>query len=246
MLANAIRRDLLSCKMISNTLGFKSFLQSHSIHSFYPPSRFPPWPLVLTQTTANIINARHCNPSPSSPIFSLLNMHTPSKARIPQVIIIPRHQPFISPLQSYLAKLLAQRKNYNNQPSSAQNPPSTLLSLSHIYIADPFVWTFAAISSPPPSVLLPPFFLPPPFINTAPCLTIIHVASFLHSITPLPREKPPHALSTTIMERFRLQKWRLINKKQTSKTFCVHTSEVTYCLVTMVLWMKSGKWEQKE
>jgi hypothetical protein len=41
-------------------------------------------------------------------------------------------------------------------------------------------------------------------------------------------------LSVTIKERFRLQKWRLINKQKTSKTICVHTSEVTYCLVTIV------------
>jgi len=100
----------------------------------------------------------------------------------------------------------------------------------------PPVWTFAAVSSPPPSVLFPLSFLPPPLINTTPCLTIICTASFLHSITPLPRKKPPHALSAAIMERFRLQKWRLINKKQTSKTFCVHTNEVTYCLVTVKPW----------
>jgi hypothetical protein len=36
-------------------------------------------------------------------------------------------------------------------------------------------------------------FLPPPLINTVPCLTIIRAAFFLHSITPLPKEKPPHA-----------------------------------------------------
>jgi len=87
---------------------------------FYPPSGFPPWPLVLTQTTSNITDARHCNPSPSSLILTLLNIRTPFKARVPQIIIIPRHQPFISPLQSYLAKLLAQWKNFNNQPSSTK------------------------------------------------------------------------------------------------------------------------------
>jgi len=136
-LANATRRDWLSCKMISSTTGFKSFPHSHSIHSFYRPSGFPCWPLILTQTTANIIDARHYNPSPSSLILTLLDMHTPSKARIPQVLIIPRHEPFISPLQSYLAKLLAQRKNYNNQPSSAITR-SLHLSFSHIYVPNQF------------------------------------------------------------------------------------------------------------
>jgi hypothetical protein len=34
----------------------------------------------------------------------------------------------MSPLQSYLAKSLAQRKDYNNQPSSAQK---SILNISH-------------------------------------------------------------------------------------------------------------------
>ncbi len=47
-LPNATQRDWLSCKMISSTTGFKSFPHSHSKHSFYPPSGFPRWPLILT------------------------------------------------------------------------------------------------------------------------------------------------------------------------------------------------------
>ncbi len=62
-----------------------------------------------------------------------------------------------------------------------------------------------AIISAPPPVLLPPSFLPPPLINATPSLTIISVASFLHSITAQQREKPPHATSVAVMERFRLQ-----------------------------------------
>jgi hypothetical protein len=105
-----------------------------------------------------------------------------------------------------LAKLLAQRKKFQQLTKFYQKQLFKHLCLSPVHIADEFVWTFVAISSPPPSVLLLPSFLPPPLINTAPCLTIIRAASFLHSITPLPREKPPHALSVAIVERFRLQK----------------------------------------
>jgi len=132
-LANAIRRDWLSCKMISNTTGLKSFPHSHSIHSFYPPSGFPRWPLILIQTTTNITDARHYNPSPSSLIFILFDMHTPSKARIPQVLIIPWHQPFISPLHSYLAKLLAQQKNTTTSQVLPKPPFYTSQSVSHLH-----------------------------------------------------------------------------------------------------------------
>ncbi len=88
--------------MISNTAGLKSFLHSHSIHSFYPPLGFPPGFLVLTQTITDNTDARHCNPSPSSLILTLLNMHPHSKA---QVIIIPRHQPFISAFTKLLGQV---------------------------------------------------------------------------------------------------------------------------------------------
>jgi hypothetical protein len=94
-------------------------LSTNSLDTLIPSAfRISPLTSVLIQTTANITDARHCNPSPSSLILILLNMDTPSKAWIPPVLLIPQHQPFISPLQSYLAKLLAQRKNFNNQPSS--------------------------------------------------------------------------------------------------------------------------------
>jgi hypothetical protein len=122
-LASAIQRDWLSCKMISSTAGLKSFLHSHLIHSFYPPSGFPPWSLVLTQNTPDYTDARHCNPIPSSLIFTLLNMHPHSKARIPPAIIIPQHQPFINPLQNCLAKLLAQRKDFQQQAKFYKNRP---------------------------------------------------------------------------------------------------------------------------
>jgi len=82
--------------------------------------------LLLTQTTTNITDARHCNPNPSSRILPLLNMHPNSRARIPQVLIIPWRCPFMSPLQSYLAKLLAQWKDYHNQPSSTTQKNSSL------------------------------------------------------------------------------------------------------------------------
>jgi hypothetical protein len=93
-------------------------------------------------------------------------------------------------------------EKYNHQPSFAKNQLSTLLYLSHIYIPNH--------SSGPSQLsahhLFPPSLLPPSLINTAPFLTIIRTASFLHSITPLPREKPPHASSAAVMKRFQLQK----------------------------------------
>ncbi len=120
--------------MISSTADLKSFIHSHSIHSFYPPSRFPPWSMVLTQTIADNIDARRCNPSPSPLVLTLLNMHTHSKARIPQVIIIPRHQPFISPFTKLLGQVAgAAEKNFNNQPSSLQANLHTSLSVSHLH-----------------------------------------------------------------------------------------------------------------
>ncbi len=109
--------------MISSIASLKSFLHSHSIHSFYPPSVFPPWSLVFTQNTPDYTNAKHCNPIPSSLIFTLLNMHPHFKARIPLAIIILRHQPFISPLQNCLAKLLAQRKDFQQQAKFYKNRP---------------------------------------------------------------------------------------------------------------------------
>jgi len=87
--------------------------------------------------------------------------------------------------------------------TTSQVPSKTDLSLSSSPLPPyEFVWTFPAITPPPPFVLFPPSFLPPPLINTTPFVTIIRAASFLHSITPPPREKPPHALSATVMERF--------------------------------------------
>jgi hypothetical protein len=87
---------------------WSQILSTFSLDTFILSTfRISPWPLILTQTTTNITDARHCNPSPSSLILTLLDMHTPSKAWIPQVLIIPQHQPFINPLQTYLAKLLA-------------------------------------------------------------------------------------------------------------------------------------------
>ncbi len=118
--------------MIRSIAGLKSFIHSHSIHSFYPPSGFP-LGFWYSQTIANNTDARHCNPSPSSLILILLNMHPHFTTRIPPVIIIPRHQPFISPLQNYLAKLLAQWKNFNNQPSSAKTDLYTSLYVFHLH-----------------------------------------------------------------------------------------------------------------
>jgi len=47
-------------------------------------------------------------------------IHPNAIVRIPPILLILRHYPFMSPSQSYLAKLLAQREDYNNPPSSAQ------------------------------------------------------------------------------------------------------------------------------
>jgi len=96
--------------MINNTVGFKTFLHPHSIHPFSPLSGFPLCSLVLTQTTADNIDARHCNPTPSSLTRTLLNMHTHSKVRIPQVIIMPRHQPSIGPFTKLLGQVAGAAK----------------------------------------------------------------------------------------------------------------------------------------
>jgi len=90
--------------------------------------------MVLTQTIADNTDARRCNPSPSPLVLTLLNMHTHSKAQIPQVIIIPRHQPFISPFTKLLGQVAgATEKNFNNQPSFPQADLHTSLSVSHLH-----------------------------------------------------------------------------------------------------------------
>ncbi len=153
-------------------------LSTISLDTLIPAAfRISPLTSVLTQTTTNITDARHCNPSPSSLIFTLLNMDTPSKAWIPPVFLIFRHQPFISPLQSYLAKLLVQQKNFNNQPSSTKTSSLPFLHcLSSTFLINSsgptqlYVHHHLLSSYRPPSFHLPssiqlhasPSFAPPP------------------------------------------------------------------------------------
>jgi len=103
----------------------------HSIHLQDSP---------LVSGTHSDPNQQHrckaLQPKPPHPWCSLSSICTPILwLRFLSVIIIPRHQPFISPLQNYLAKLLAQRKNFNNQSNSAKkNQTSTTLSVSHLHL----------------------------------------------------------------------------------------------------------------
>ncbi len=86
--------------LVSNTL----FILIRYTHSILLQDS-PLWSLVLTQTIANNTDARRCNPSPSPLVLTLLNMHTHFKVRIPQVSLIPRHQPFISPFTKLLGQV---------------------------------------------------------------------------------------------------------------------------------------------
>ncbi len=226
-LASATQRDWFSCKMISSTVGLKSFLHSHSIHSFYPPSRFPLGSLVLIQTT------RHCNPSPSSLILTLLNMHPHSKARIPQVIIIPRHQPFISAFTKLLGQVAGVAEKFQQ--------PAKFLSKTdiHTYLS-PSLSVYHLFPFPFPSHHPTTNFCPLPALvpSTSPhqYSSIPHHHSrrlfpALHN-TPTKRKASPCIVCSSngeiplfaaVMERFQLQKWRLIKQKANLKNMlCSH------------------------
>jgi hypothetical protein len=65
----ATQRDKPSCNNDQQTSGLKSFLHSHSLRSFGPPSGFLFGSLVLTQTTANNVDARYRTHSPQPRCF---------------------------------------------------------------------------------------------------------------------------------------------------------------------------------
>jgi len=215
-------------KMISSFAGFQTFLHPHSMLSFFPPSGFPFCSLLLTKTTTNISDGRYCAPDPSSYSNRLPFMQNapqcysldPSKP--PHTSALPFHESF----SELLGQVAGATENYNNQPSfpktALYSSKKTLLNSflpnshlpfrpvcsppSYIYLANEFVWTSQLSAQHRLLSFLLPSFLPPPLINAAPSLTIIGAASFLHSITAQQREKPPHAMSVAVMERFRLQK----------------------------------------
>ncbi len=66
---SATQRDKPSCNNDQQTSGLKSFLHSHSLRSFGPPSGFLFGSLVLTQTTANNVDARYWTHSPQPRCF---------------------------------------------------------------------------------------------------------------------------------------------------------------------------------
>jgi hypothetical protein len=199
--------------------------------------------LLLTQTITNVLDARYYNPDPSSysnrltltqnaPQFYSSDPSNPhhTLALILSWVLYKATWPSrwrsgkITTTNQILFKNPFWISFISSKQLSTALHRSTYVSQLHcqwIHLDLP------TCSSTPPHVLLPPSFLPPPLINAAPSLTIIGAASFLHSITAQQREKPPHATSTVVMERFWLQKWWLINQKTNLKTCRVHTSEVT-------------------
>jgi hypothetical protein len=145
---NATPNDSSSYQMISNSADLKAFLHPHSKHSFSPPSRFLFSSLLLTPTTTNIPDAKHCNPN--------LN----STARIPPVLPLPRHYTFLSPLQSYLSNVAGAAKKFQQlaQLCSTANPLSIL---PHFYQPPAFLWTSCLFDFPRPNSHRPPRSPPP-------------------------------------------------------------------------------------
>jgi hypothetical protein len=116
------------------------FIVTRYTHSIHLPDS-PSGSLVLNQTTADNTDARHCTPSPSSLILTLLNMHPYSKARIPQVIIIPRHQPFISAFTKLLGQVAGVAEKFQQPAKSLWKLTSTpiypLFCLSTTFFPSP-------------------------------------------------------------------------------------------------------------
>ncbi len=114
-------------KMISNSVGFLTFLHPHSMLSFFPPSGFPFCSLLLTQTTTNISDGRYCNPDPSSYSNRLPLMqnapqcYSSDPSRPPHTSALPFHESF----SELPGQVVGAAENYNNQPSF---PKTTLYS----------------------------------------------------------------------------------------------------------------------
>ncbi len=137
---------------------------THFVHPGYPSGS-----IVLIQTTSDYFDARNCHQNSSSPMFTLLNMHPQSKARIPRFVIIPQHQPFISAFINCLAKLLAQRKNFNNQPSCSLDRSPHLFIHPFRPTSLPFCLAFLHATQKQKLYVflsVPPFSLPFPLFPT--------------------------------------------------------------------------------
>ncbi len=120
--------------MISSTAGLTSFLQSHSKHSFRPPSGFPPWPLysLRPQPTSQMQGTATQVPHPW---YSLSSTWTPLlRLRSLQSSSYLGTKTF----HKSFAKLPGQvagaaEKNFNNQPSSTKKTsPLPSSSVSHL------------------------------------------------------------------------------------------------------------------
>ncbi len=231
--------------MISSFASFKTFLRPHSMLSFFPPAGSP-FALCYSlrpQPTSQMQGTATQTPQVTRTDSLSCKMHPNSITRILPVLITPRHLSFHESFIKLPGQVAGTTERLQRPAKFCSKICSEYLS-SALYSSTSVSslhcqWIrldLPAISSAPPPVLLPPSFLPPPLINAAPSLTIIGAASFLHSITAQQREKPPHATSAVVMERFRLQKRRLINQKANLKTCRVHTSEVTCCSVTLQPW----------
>ncbi len=78
--------------------------------------------------------------NPSSLILTLLNMHPHSKARIPQILIIPQHQPFIRTFTKLLGQVVG-TANFFLIPSQVPFQKPTL-HLSVSFSAYPPLFSF--------------------------------------------------------------------------------------------------------
>ncbi len=210
--------------MISSTAGLTSFLQSHLKHSFRPPFGFPPWPLysLRPQPTSQM---RGIATQVPHPWYSLSSTWTPllRLGSLPSSSYLGT-KTFHKSFAKLPGQVAGAAKKISTTSQALQKKPAPYPPpLSHIYLHNPSFWPYLGISSPPPSVLLLPSFLPPPLINTAPCLTIIRATSFLHSITPLTREKPPHAFIWSSNEEIPAAKMTVNKQKANLKNIqCSH------------------------
>ncbi len=150
-LANATPNDSSSYQMTSNSADLKAFLHPHSKHSFSPPSGFLLSSLLLTPTTTNIPDAKHCSPN--------LN----STTRIPPVLPLPRHYTFLSPLQSYLSQVAGAAEKFQ-QPAQLCSTTNPLSILPHFYQPPAFFWTSCLSDFPRLNSHHPPCS-PPPFVR---------------------------------------------------------------------------------
>ncbi len=181
---SATQRDKPSCNNDQQTASLKSFLHSHSLRSFSPPSGFLFGSLYSLRPRL-IMQMQDTEPTlPNPDVFSL--QHAPpqfysSDPSVSHHTWAPTlHSYSFQYIHNYPARLLVQRKISTAQPSWSPNRPPPL----SIYPLHPRVL---------PSALL---FYPlhpqePKLFPSSSLLTIIRAASLLSFVSHTSREKPP-------------------------------------------------------